>query len=95
MGLSKPVHVLQRGAEVNDIVNVAAIAVVEARENDALHAANALTSVQASRCASDAANVGRACSHWRCRPLSSSVFARSTSSRIHCASVMKSLGQSG
>jgi len=30
MGLSKPVHVLQRGAEVNDIVHMAAIAVVEA-----------------------------------------------------------------
>lgn len=33
MGLSKPVHVLQRGAEVNDIVNIAAIAVVEAQES--------------------------------------------------------------
>jgi len=32
IGLSKPVHVLQRGAEVNDIVNMAAIAVVEAQE---------------------------------------------------------------
>jgi malate dehydrogenase (oxaloacetate-decarboxylating)(NADP+) len=32
VGLSKPVHVLQRDAEVNDIVNVAAIAVVEAQE---------------------------------------------------------------
>lgn len=31
-GMSKPVHVLQRGAEVNDIVNVAAIAVVDAQE---------------------------------------------------------------
>ena len=31
MGLSKPVHVLQRGAEVNEIVNVAAIAVVDAQ----------------------------------------------------------------
>ncbi|HWR51166.1 MAG TPA: NADP-dependent malic enzyme [Bryobacteraceae bacterium] len=31
-GTSKPVHVLQRGAEVNDIVNVAAIAVVDAQE---------------------------------------------------------------
>jgi len=30
MGLSKPVHVLQRGCEVTDIVNVAAIAVVDA-----------------------------------------------------------------
>jgi len=35
-GLSKPVHVLQRGAEVNDIVNVAAIAVVEAQEAEQL-----------------------------------------------------------
>jgi len=31
MGLSKPVHVLRRNAEVNDIVNLAAIAVVEAQ----------------------------------------------------------------
>jgi len=31
MGLTKPVHVLQRGAEVNDIVNMAAIAVVDAQ----------------------------------------------------------------
>jgi malate dehydrogenase (oxaloacetate-decarboxylating)(NADP+) len=31
MGLSKPVHVLQRGAEVNDIVNMA-IAVVDAQK---------------------------------------------------------------
>ncbi|MBI1790557.1 MAG: NADP-dependent malic enzyme [Acidobacteria bacterium] len=31
MGLSRPVHVLQRGAEVNDIVNMAAIAVVDAQ----------------------------------------------------------------
>jgi malate dehydrogenase (oxaloacetate-decarboxylating)(NADP+) len=32
MGLSKPVHVLQRGSEVNEIVNMAAIAVVDAQE---------------------------------------------------------------
>ncbi len=32
MGLSKPVHVLQRGCEVNDIVNIVAVAVVEAQE---------------------------------------------------------------
>ena len=32
MGLSKPVHVLQRGAAVNDIINVAAITVVDAQE---------------------------------------------------------------
>lgn len=32
MGLSKPVHVLQIGAEVNDIVNVAAVSVVDAQE---------------------------------------------------------------
>jgi malate dehydrogenase (oxaloacetate-decarboxylating)(NADP+) len=32
-GLSKPVHVLQRGSEVNDIVHVAAIAVVDAQES--------------------------------------------------------------
>ncbi len=32
MGLSRPVHVLQRGCEVTDIVNMAAIAVVDAQE---------------------------------------------------------------
>ena len=32
MGLSSPVHVLQRGAEVNEIVNMAAIAVVDAQD---------------------------------------------------------------
>ncbi len=31
-GLCKPIHVLQHGAEVNDIVNVAAVAVVDAQE---------------------------------------------------------------
>ena len=33
MGLSKPVHVLQRGAAVEEIVNMAAIAVVHAQRN--------------------------------------------------------------
>jgi len=32
MGLSQPVHVLQRGAEVSDIVNMVAVAVVEAQD---------------------------------------------------------------
>jgi malate dehydrogenase (oxaloacetate-decarboxylating)(NADP+) len=31
-GISKPVHVLQRGVDVNDIVNMAAIAVLDAQE---------------------------------------------------------------
>ena len=31
-GMAKPVHVLQRGVDVNDIVNMAAIAVVDAQE---------------------------------------------------------------
>jgi malate dehydrogenase (oxaloacetate-decarboxylating)(NADP+) len=30
-GLAKPVHVLQRGVDVNDIVNMAAIAVIDAQ----------------------------------------------------------------
>jgi malate dehydrogenase (oxaloacetate-decarboxylating)(NADP+) len=34
MGMSKPVHLLARGAEVEEIVNVAAIAVVDAQENE-------------------------------------------------------------
>ncbi len=33
MGMKKPVHVLQRGDDVNDIVNMAAIAVVDAQTN--------------------------------------------------------------
>ncbi len=33
MGVKKPVHVLQRGATVDDIINMTAIAVVEARSN--------------------------------------------------------------
>jgi malate dehydrogenase (oxaloacetate-decarboxylating)(NADP+) len=32
-GLSRPVHVLQRGSEVNDIVQLAAVAVVDAQES--------------------------------------------------------------
>ena len=32
IGLSRPVHVLQRGAEVNNIVNIAAVAVVDAQD---------------------------------------------------------------
>ena len=31
MGMARPVHVLQRGAEVEDIVNMAAIAVMHAQ----------------------------------------------------------------
>jgi malate dehydrogenase (oxaloacetate-decarboxylating)(NADP+) len=34
-GLAKPVHVLQRGVDVNDIVNMAAIAVLDAQELEA------------------------------------------------------------
>src|SRR5208283_202066 len=34
MGMSKPVHVLQRGAEVEEIVDIAAIAVVDAQETE-------------------------------------------------------------
>jgi malate dehydrogenase (oxaloacetate-decarboxylating)(NADP+) len=34
MGMSKPVHVVPRDTEVEEIVNVAAMAVVDAQEND-------------------------------------------------------------
>lgn len=34
MGMSRPVHVLQRTATVEEIINVSAIAVVDAQEND-------------------------------------------------------------
>jgi len=36
MGMRKPVHVLSRDAQVEEIVNIAAIAVVDAQENDSL-----------------------------------------------------------
>ena len=41
MGMSRPVHVLQRSATVEEIVNVAAIAVVDAQENDTYAASTA------------------------------------------------------
>jgi malate dehydrogenase (oxaloacetate-decarboxylating)(NADP+) len=34
MGMSRPVHLLARGAEVEEIVNVVAVAVVDARETE-------------------------------------------------------------
>jgi malate dehydrogenase (oxaloacetate-decarboxylating)(NADP+) len=34
MGMSKPVHVVQRGAEVEEIVNIAALAVVDAQDSE-------------------------------------------------------------
>ena len=37
-GLSKPVHVLQRGVDVNDIVNMAVIAVLDAQELESTNA---------------------------------------------------------
>jgi malate dehydrogenase (oxaloacetate-decarboxylating)(NADP+) len=43
MGMSKPVHLLARGAEVEEIVNVTAIAVVDAQENAAPAQAPAVT----------------------------------------------------
>ena len=42
MGLSKPVHVLQPEAEVNDIVNMAAIAVLDAQSSEARSALHAV-----------------------------------------------------
>jgi malate dehydrogenase (oxaloacetate-decarboxylating)(NADP+) len=35
-GMAKPVHVLQRGDEVKDIVNLASVAVVDAQEKEAI-----------------------------------------------------------
>jgi len=35
MGMSKPVHVLQRGSEAEEIVDIAAVAVVDAQEAEA------------------------------------------------------------
>ena len=49
MGLSKPVHVLQRGSEVNEIVNMAALAVVDAQSAAGLFAASMPQPVQRVR----------------------------------------------
>ena len=38
LGMGRPVHVLQRGVEVNDIVNMAAICAVDAQERDGVPA---------------------------------------------------------
>ncbi|HTP70111.1 MAG TPA: NADP-dependent malic enzyme [Dongiaceae bacterium] len=46
MGISKPVHVLQRGAEVEDIVNMAAYAVVHVQELEARWERDALRRLQ-------------------------------------------------
>ena len=46
MGMSRPVHVLQRSASVEGIVNVAAIAVVDAQENDTYAHAHAHVAVE-------------------------------------------------
>jgi malate dehydrogenase (oxaloacetate-decarboxylating)(NADP+) len=34
VGMRRPVHVLERGADVQDIVNMAAVAVVDAQERE-------------------------------------------------------------
>ena len=46
MGISRPVHVLQRTATVETIVNVAAIAVVDAQENDTYNHTHVQVSVE-------------------------------------------------
>ncbi len=43
MGMTRPVHLLPRGAEVEEIVNVVAIAVVDARETELAAAIPAIT----------------------------------------------------
>jgi malate dehydrogenase (oxaloacetate-decarboxylating)(NADP+) len=47
MGLSKPVHVLQRGATVEEIVDVAALTVVDA-QRDVNHASMPLSKASAA-----------------------------------------------
>ena len=49
MGMSKPVHILQMGAEVNDIVKVAAIAIVDAQERNPARAQETTASVAVDR----------------------------------------------
>ena len=46
MGMSRPVHALQRTATVETIVNVAAIAVVDAQENDTYNHTHVQVSVE-------------------------------------------------
>ncbi len=45
MGMAKPVHLLQRGAEVEDVVNVATIAVVDAQDTAATTAKHMVAAV--------------------------------------------------
>jgi malate dehydrogenase (oxaloacetate-decarboxylating)(NADP+) len=47
VGMRHPVHVLQHGHEVKDIVNMAAIAVVDAQELEAARASSGLEAVSA------------------------------------------------
>jgi malate dehydrogenase (oxaloacetate-decarboxylating)(NADP+) len=47
-GMAKPVHLLQRGAEVEDVVNIATIAVVDAQDSaipEAARLASAVASI--------------------------------------------------
>jgi malate dehydrogenase (oxaloacetate-decarboxylating)(NADP+) len=44
VGMNRPVHVLERGADVQDIVNMSAVAVVDAQERERGKAARALSS---------------------------------------------------
>ena len=47
MGMARPVHLLARGAEVEEIINVVAIAVVDARESESIAAITATAAAQA------------------------------------------------
>jgi malate dehydrogenase (oxaloacetate-decarboxylating)(NADP+) len=40
MGMRKPIHVLQRDSTVEDVINMSAIAVVEATKNKKLNVVN-------------------------------------------------------
>jgi malate dehydrogenase (oxaloacetate-decarboxylating)(NADP+) len=44
-GMAKPVHLLQRGAEVEEIVNIATIAVVDAQDSSLPEAARVASAV--------------------------------------------------
>ena len=41
MGMKKPVHILQLGASVDEIVNMTAIAVIDAQQKEKRHLENA------------------------------------------------------
>jgi malate dehydrogenase (oxaloacetate-decarboxylating)(NADP+) len=51
VGMRRPVHVLERGADVQDIVNMAAVAVIDAQERERGRAGRTVAAQDASTAA--------------------------------------------